>query len=258
MDSIVEIAATAGQRAMQFYGKCATVEHKRQDGPVTAADRAAHELIVRGLTDRWPEIPVISEEGAIPTYAERRNWNTFWLVDPLDGTKEFLSENGEFTVNVALVSMTAPVLGVIVAPALNTIYFAERGRGAWRRVANGRTERISSGTPPADRTRVVESRSHPAPELEQFIAALGPVERVRLGSSLKFCRIAEGCADLYPRFGRTMEWDVAAGDCIFRNATRDGCERDSPFRYNQPTLSTPGFVIGERSAAAARSTPVQS
>jgi 3'(2'), 5'-bisphosphate nucleotidase len=258
LDSIVKIAATAGQCAMQFYGACGTVEHKGEEGPVTAADRAAHEFILRALADRWPEIPVISEEAAIPSYAERREWNTFWLVDPLDGTKEFISGNGEFTVNVALITTAGPVLGVIVAPALETIYFAERGRGAWRRVANGRTERICSVTPPPDRTRVVESRSHPAPELEQFIAALGPVERVRLGSSLKFCRIAEGRADLYPRFGPTMEWDVAAGDCIFRNSTSDGCERYSPLRYNQPTLSTPAFVIGERSAGTARSGPVES
>jgi 3'(2'), 5'-bisphosphate nucleotidase len=167
-------------------------------------------------------------------------------VDPLDGTKEFLARNGEFTVNIALIEDGEPVLGVINAPATGTIYAAERGSGAWRHAA-GVTERICGAGPRplGAAVRVVESRSHPSRELEEYIATLGPVERIQLGSSLKFCRLAEGAADLYPRFGPTMEWDVAAGDCIYRNATPDGAPRPSPLRYNQPSLRTAQFVVGE-------------
>jgi len=248
IESVVAIAAKAAERAMQFYQAGGVVQRKPCDSPITAADRASHEIIATELAASWPEIPMISEEGTIPSYAERLGWDTFWLVDPLDGTKEFIAANGEFTVNVALIAGGQPELGVIVAPALDTIYFASRGRGAWRRIGDGCTERIQMSAPAEDRTRIVESRSHPTPELEQFIAGLGRVERTRLGSSLKFCRIAEGRADLYPRFGPTMEWDVAAGDCLYRNATKDGTERPSPLRYNQPALSTRMFVIGECSA----------
>jgi 3'(2'), 5'-bisphosphate nucleotidase len=249
---VVDVALEAARSAMAFYGREGGVALKGDGSPVTRADRAAHEVICGALRNRWPDIPIISEEGSVPPHEGRRDWRRFWLVDPLDGTKEFLAANGEFTVNIALVTDGTPELGVIAAPALDAVYFAERGGGAWRRVCDGPTVRIRATPPPPDRTRVVESRSHPAPELEAFIAELGPVERVPLGSSLKFCRIAEGRADLYPRFGATMEWDVAAGDCIFRNATEDGRERFSPLRYNQPTLCTPRFVVGERSAACAR------
>jgi 3'(2'), 5'-bisphosphate nucleotidase len=193
---------------------------------------------------------VISEEGAVPSFEQRRAWREFWMVDPLDGTKEFLSANGEFTVNIALITDGVPTAAVVAAPAMGLMYFAERGRGAWRRHDDGVTERICSVAPPPDRTRLVESRSHPSAELERYVAGLGPVERQRVGSSLKFCRIAEGAADLYPRFGRTMEWDVAAGDCVYRNSTLDGSERLSPLSYNQPTLSTPKFVVGQPSAGA--------
>jgi 3'(2'), 5'-bisphosphate nucleotidase len=192
-----------------------------------------------------PGVPVISEEGTVPDYDTRAGWRRFWLVDPLDGTKEFLSGNGEFTVNIALIEDNEPVLGVVAAPALDAVYWAARGSGAWRRIADRPPERLRVAAPQPSLTRVVESRSHPSPELEAFLDELGPVERVKLGSSLKFCRIAEAGADLYPRFGRTMEWDVAAGDCVYRNAGPDGCELWSPLEYNQPSLSTAGFVIGQ-------------
>ena len=250
LDRIVDIACEAGQAVMGYYGKACRVERKGDDSPLTMADVAAHDLIVRELFTLTPSIPVVSEESVIPPSDERRSWKKFWLVDPLDGTKEFLATNGEFTVNIALISDGIPQVGVVAAPALQSVYFAERGRGAWRRRDGGATERIQSVPPPRDRTRVVESRSHPSRELETYLAALGPVERQPVGSSLKFCRMAEGEADLYPRFGRTMEWDVAAGDCIYRNSTIDGSERGSPLRYNQPTLSTPQFVVGQLSASA--------
>jgi 3'(2'), 5'-bisphosphate nucleotidase len=250
LERLLAIASTAGDAVMRHYGHCGPITEKCPSSPVTVADREAHNLILRELQAWTPDVPVVSEEGLLPSYDERRPWHRFWLVDPLDGTKEFISGNGEFTVNVALIEAGEPVLGVVAAPALDLVYFAERGRGAWKRLADGRTERIRATRPDADVTRVVESRSHPTPQLETFIATLGPVERVRLGSSLKFCWIAEGRADIYPRFGPTMEWDVAAGDCVYRNAGADGSERESPLRYNQATLSTPRFIVGEPSRCA--------
>jgi 3'(2'), 5'-bisphosphate nucleotidase len=251
LERIVEIASEASQLVMSYYNAPGSVVEKGDASPLTMADLAANDLIVRALEALTPEVRVISEETAVPPAEERQAWRQFWLVDPLDGTKEFLSRNGEFTVNIALVEDGVPVVGVVAAPAADVVYFARRGQGAWRRCGGGVTERICASPPPADRTRVVESRSHPSAELEGYLATLGPIERQRVGSSLKFCRIAEGAADLYPRFGRTMEWDVAAGDCLYRNSTFDGSERPSPLRYNQPTLSSPRFVVGQPSACGA-------
>jgi 3'(2'), 5'-bisphosphate nucleotidase len=243
LDRLTDIAWAAGRAAMRHYGDCGPVEYKAGGSPLTAADRAAHDCIVAELR-RWDSsIPVISEEGVLPPYHERALWRRFWLVDPLDGTKEFIAANGEFTVNIALVDDGRPILAAVGAPALRTVYFAGHGIGAWRRVGSGPSERIRGATSRGP-IRIVESRSHPSPELEAFIGGLGTVERIKLGSSLKFCRVAEGGADLYPRFGPTMEWDVAAGDCIYRNSGPDGRERYSPLVYNQPSLTIPRFIIG--------------
>jgi 3'(2'), 5'-bisphosphate nucleotidase len=250
LDRVLDIAREAGRIVMKHYGNCGPIVCKDGGSPVTAADREAHALIGRELASCTPGIPLVSEEGTVPAFNERRGWTRFWLVDPLDGTKEFISGNGEFTVNIALIRNGYPELGVVDAPALACRYFAARGRGAFKQDESGRVRRIHAVPPPSACTRVVESRSHASPELEQFLATLGPVRRTRLGSSLKFCRIAEGHADLYPRFGPTMEWDVAAGDCVFRHATRDGSERPSPLQYNQETLVTSRFVIGARAARA--------
>lgn len=244
LEHLVEIARAAGRLAMAHYSTDCAVDRKADGSPVTAADRAAHDYIVRALPALCADVPIISEEAVCPEYDERKMWDRFWLVDPLDGTKEFQAGNGEFTVNIALVECGRPVMGVVGAPALDMMYFAANGRGAWRRTGNGPSERLQVSQDGRAVTRVVESRSHPSPELEAFIATLGPVERVKLGSSLKFCRIAEGEADIYPRFGRTMEWDVAAGDCIYRNSGPLGTELGSPLMYNQPALSTPSFIIG--------------
>jgi 3'(2'), 5'-bisphosphate nucleotidase len=250
LERIVEIASAAGAAIMQHYGADERVDMKADGSPLTAADRAAHVLIVTELADLTPDVPVISEEGVIPPYEERRHWTRFWLVDPLDGTKEFVKRIGEFTVNIALIEDGVPALGVVMAPALGLTYFAARGHGAWRQRGDDPPERIHGGQRTAGVTRVVESRSHPSEALEAFIATLGPVTRERLGSSLKFCRVAEGGADLYPRLGPIHEWDVAAGDCVYRYSGLDGTTRPSPITYNQPTLTLPGFVIGDQQQEA--------
>ena len=241
---LTAIAREAGAAAMEHYHTGVAVTQKGDKGPVTAADHAAHDVILRALTEWDSSIPVISEEGEIPSPEARAGWRRFWLVDPLDGTKEFIQRNGEFTVNIALIENGVPVLGAIYAPALDLMYYAADGLGAWKREAHNAPHRITSHPPhPGHALVVAESRSHPSPELEEYLKTVRVASRVQAGSSLKFCWVAEGKADIYPRLGPTMEWDVAAGDCIFRNSAAVG-RRTSSLVYNQPELRNPGFVIG--------------
>jgi 3'(2'), 5'-bisphosphate nucleotidase len=241
---LVSLARTAGDAVMSFYGsRTCTVVEKDGLGPVTDADRASHRIIVEGLS-RDSDLPIVSEEGHIPDYDTRRGWSEFWLVDPLDGTKEFLSRNGEFTVNIALVRHGVPRVGVVFAPAQNVMYFAGHDCGAWRQFGDEPPQRLcSEPASPGKPLRVVESRSHRSTALDDFLATLPVAARTPVGSSLKFCRIAEGRADLYPRLTPIMEWDVAAGDCVYRYSGARG-ERSSPLRYNTPDLRIPRFIIG--------------
>ncbi|MEP6571588.1 MAG: 3'(2'),5'-bisphosphate nucleotidase CysQ, partial [Gemmatimonadota bacterium] len=241
---LTALAVEAGRATLEHYHAGVAVTQKGDKGPVTAADHAAHAIIARALEEWDSSVPVVSEEGEIPDAAARRGWTRFWLVDPLDGTKEFIQRNGEFTVNIALIEDGIPVLGVIYAPALDLLYYAGDGLGAWKRDAGGAPVRIISRPPlPGHALRVAESRSHPSAELEAYLKTVNVGERVPAGSSLKFCWVAEGKADIYPRLGPTMEWDVAAGDCIFRNSGATG-PRASSLVYNQPELKNQGFVIG--------------
>ncbi len=238
------IARAAGRAAMVHYRTEVPVEYKADRSPVTAADHAAHRVILDDLRDWDPRIPIVSEEGTLPTEAEREAWTHFWLVDPLDGTKEFLSANGEFTVNIALIRRGEPVLGVIDAPALGLLYSGGPGIGAWKREGSQDPVRIYSRTTDGASPLVVaESRSHPSEDLETYLTTINVARRVQAGSSLKFCWLAEGKADVYPRFGPTMEWDVAAGDCIYRHSGTDGT-RSSPLRYNKPGFRNGSFVLG--------------
>jgi 3'(2'), 5'-bisphosphate nucleotidase len=238
------IARSAGEAILAHYHTEQSAELKADRSPITAADRAAHRVITEALAKWTPDVPIVSEEGALPDAETRQGWRRFWLVDPLDGTKEFIQRNGEFTVNIALISDGEPVLGVVFAPALDLLYMAGRGLGAWKCEGGGPAERLLSHPVPSGTPVVVaESRSHPSAELEHYLATVPVKRRVRAGSSLKFCWIAEGKADIYPRFGRTMEWDVAAGDCVYRESG-DGRPRSSPLRYNTPGLDNTGFIIG--------------
>lgn len=244
--AVTRLAREAGLATMAYYdgAVAAGARLKEDSSPVTLADEDAQGILIEGLARLDPETPVISEEAEAPAFETRGKWRRFWLVDPLDGTKEFIHRRAEFTVNVALIQDGEPVLGVIVAPALDLVYWAAKGSGAWRQ-ENGRTaERIYSREPvPGAPLVVVESLSHPSEELEEYLRHLPVARRVKAGSSLKFCWVAEGRADIYPRLGPTMEWDVAAGDCIYRQSGRHG-ERASPLTYNKPELRNPSFVIG--------------
>ena len=244
--AVIELAREAGRATMRYYdgAEDAGVREKDDRSPVTLADEVAHDILVRGLARLDPDTPVVSEEAESAAFERRRDWRKFWLVDPLDGTKEFIKRRAEFTVNVALIDEGEPVFGVVLAPALDLLYWAVKGGGAWRQERDGAAERIySSAVAPGTPLTVVESLSHPSAELEEYLKTIPVARRVKAGSSLKFCWVAEGRADIYPRLGPTMEWDVAAGDCVYRQSGRDG-ERPSPLTYNKPDLRNPSFVVG--------------
>lgn len=240
---VIELVREAGRAVMSHYGTEVSTE-KADKSPLTLADEAAHALLIAGLTRLDPSTPVVSEEGTIASVEERRTWRRFWLVDPLDGTKEFLKRRDEFTVNVGLIEGGEPVFGVVLAPALDLLYWGEKGQGAWRQQGAAPPERIiSEPKAPGTPLTVVESLSHPSPELEEYLKTIPVAQRVKAGSSLKFCWVADGRADVYPRLGPTMEWDVAAGDCVYRQSGRAG-ERSSPLTYNKPDLRNTSFIIG--------------
>ncbi|MCI4067154.1 3'(2'),5'-bisphosphate nucleotidase CysQ [Dickeya dianthicola] len=211
LEQICQLAREAGDAIMQVYNgqQPLNVAHKKDDSPVTAADLAAHEVIARGLAELHPEIPMLSEEDP-QTWSERQHWQRYWLVDPLDGTKEFLNRNGEFTVNIALVDNGLPVLGVVYVPVTGVMYAAADGK-AWKEEGGKRRAiQVKDARPPL----VVVSRSHADAELDDYLRQLGEHHTVSIGSSLKFCLVAEGKAQLYPRFGPTNVWDTAAGHAV--------------------------------------------
>ena len=216
-EACIEIAQHAGAAIMAIYAQDFAVEAKADDSPLTAADLAAHRIICASLATLTPEIPVLSEESAAIEWEVRRSWPRYWLVDPLDGTREFVKKNGEFTVNIALIDGHAPVLGVVHAPALDYLAHAERGVGAFQR-DGGDDIAMRTRHPAAPPLRVAASRSHLDARTLTVLERIGEHERLGLGSSLKFCRIAEGRVDVYPRFGPTSEWDTAAGQCVLECA----------------------------------------
>jgi len=251
MDKVLEIAQEAGNAILSVYTTDFTVDTKSDDSPLTQADLAAHRIIVDGLRALDDAIPILSEEGTDAEHQDRRSWSRFWLVDPLDGTKEFINRNGEFTVNIALIEDGAPVLGVVHAPALGTSYLAAKDIGAFREDANARRPIHTRQAP--ETPSFVVSRSHRDDALAKLLERLPTHEAVSTGSSLKFCLVAEGTADLYPRTGPTSEWDTGAGQCVAEVAgARVATLPDmQPMRYNQrDTLLNPGFVvIGDRAAS---------
>jgi 3'(2'), 5'-bisphosphate nucleotidase len=224
--SVVEIAVAAGAAILDVYARGAVSQTAKPDAsPLTEADLRAHRVIVDRLARIEPRYPVLSEESCDVPLAERASWRTFWLVDPLDGTKEFISRNGEFTVNIALVAHGKPILGVVHVPVERATYWgygsAAQRTGAWRIEERGETRALSVAAHAADRPRVLASRSHRGDSLDRFLAKLGPCDLVSAGSALKFCRLAEGVADVYPRLGPTSQWDTAAGHALVEGA--GGC-----------------------------------
>lgn len=250
-EPVLQLARDAGAAIMRIYAEGFSVEHKQDLSPLTAADMAAHRLIVARLTALTPEIPVLSEESSDIPWSERQQWRRYWLVDPLDGTREFVKKNGEFTVNIALIEQDASVFGVVYAPALDELYYGVRGVGAYRR-DDGEDVPVIARHPAFAPLRVAASRSHMDARTAAAIGRMGEVETIGLGSSLKFCRLAEGCLDVYPRFGPTSEWDTAAGQCVLEAAGGAVLELDgSPLTYNRKdSLLNPDFIaLGDASLA---------
>jgi 3'(2'), 5'-bisphosphate nucleotidase len=242
---LVALARAAGDRILEVYATDFSVQSKNDESPLTLADLAAHRTIVPGLRELAPDIPIISEEGGLPPFAERGKWHRYWLIDPLDGTKEFVNRNGEFTVNIALVVNGRPVLGVVHVPVQHTTYTGCEGRGADKRIGDGRPEKIHVAAKASLPPRVVGSRSHRGASLDAFLERLGAFDMVPMGSSLKFCVVAEGGADVYPRLGPTSEWDTAAAQAVVEQAggrvvTVDG----TALAYNRKEdILNPWFVV---------------
>jgi 3'(2'), 5'-bisphosphate nucleotidase len=242
LEQICQLAREAGAAIMAVYHgeQPLDVAQKKDDSPVTAADLAAHRIIQCGLTALTPNIPLLSEEDP-PVWEVRRNWTRYWLVDPLDGTKEFLQRNGEFTVNIALIEQGEAVLGVVYVPATRVLYLAERGQAWKEEQGQRRAIRVNPAHPPV----VVVSRSHGDPQLQDYLQQLGEHRTVAVGSSLKFCLVAEGQAQLYPRFGPTNSWDTAAGHAV---AVAAGAQIDDwqgkPLCYTpRESFLNPGFRV---------------
>ena len=274
LSTAILAAALAGERILEVYGTDFGVEYKDDDSPLTLADTRSHETISSVLGKAFRDVPILSEEGRAASFEERKNHGLFWLVDPLDGTKDFVKKNGEFTVNIALVEKERPVLGVIYIPAADTLYYAE-GPGAWKAAGIrgmlsgektartdagaffGSVSRVSQKLPLADNASrngivIVKSRSHAAESTQAFIDMLGErfadTSILSSGSATKLCLIAEGSADVYPRLGPTMEWDIAAGDVILEKSGGRIIALDSLSRmvYNKRVLKNPDFVAVNR------------
>lgn len=257
----IDAALRAGEKILSIYNDPASdfqIERKADNSPLTIADREAHNVICEFLNAT--PYPILSEEGRHLPYSERRKWETLWIVDPLDGTKEFIKRNGEFTVNIALVHDSVPIMGIIYLPVLRELYFAEESLGAYKlsditvRGELSLDELIASSkrlpeTRTGDKYVIVASRSHLTPETETYIeekkSRYGDVELISSGSSIKICLVAEGKADVYPRFAPTMEWDTAAGHAIARMAGKEIYQAgtNEPLVYNKENLLNPWFVV---------------
>ena len=242
LPDVIKIADEASEKVLHIYQSDFKVSYKEDRSPITAADIASHDIIVKGLRNISRDIPILSEEGAEIPWEERKKWRRFWLIDPIDGTKDFTQRTGEFTVNIAMIEDGEPVMGVVTAPALKEAFWGIRGEGAHMRDRTGRVHRIRVAEP-KETLRVVASKNHLNEETRAFIEALGSHETVQAGSSLKFCRIAEGHADIYPRMAPTSEWDTAAAHAVLVAAggkvqTPEG----QPLVYGKENILNPNFI----------------
>ena len=241
---VLALARQAGAAILEVYRQPIDVIAKADASPLTIADLRSHETITRGLAALTPDIPVLSEESSEISFETRAQWRTFWLVDPLDGTKEFLARNDQFTVNIALIDAHQAVFGAVYIPAQDMMYWGGKAHGAYRQHGTSTHEQIEIRKSAPARVRIVGSRSHASDALTQVLPRLGPHDLVQVGSSLKFCLIAAGEADVYPRFGPTSEWDTAAAQAVVEGAggrvlTSDGL----PLRYNtKESVLNPHFV----------------
>ena len=241
---ILGIAVEAGKAILSVYDneEDFEVSTKSDSSPLTKADRIANDIICSELKKQYPTIPILSEEGKSIPYEERKNWELYWCVDPLDGTKEFIKRNGEFTVNIALIYKNAPILGVIYIPVQNLLYYGNEASGSWKQIPGEAPQKINA-VKKTDNWTAAVSRSHADGEEKAILAAYPIVDFIAVGSSLKFCLLAEGKAQIYLRTGPTMEWDTAAGHAIILFS---GCHMftlsGQPMLYNKMSLLNEGFL----------------
>jgi 3'(2'), 5'-bisphosphate nucleotidase len=252
--NVIDIAHQAGDKIMDIYQKDFAIYEKSDESPLTEADLAAHNCIVAGL-EAVSELPILSEESADISWQERSTWDTYWLVDPLDGTKEFIKKNGEFTVNIALIKDGVPVFGVVYAPVLEQTYVGTLGQGAFKITGDKKSAISPKAWTKGQTWKIVGSRSHQSPEIQALLDSLeGETELVAMGSSLKLCLVAEGAAHLYPRLGPTSEWDTGAAQAVVEAAggkvtviedSSDPLKADAqPLRYNQKeSVLNPYFLV---------------
>ncbi len=245
LDAVRALSVRAGAKILEIYNTEFSVANKDDKSPLTAADLASHRTIVEGLRQLTPDIPVLSEEGAGSAFEERSRWPRYWLIDPLDGTKEFIKRNGEFTVNIALIEDQVPVLGVVYVPVSGVTYAACRGKGALKSTPESGDRAIHVRRLTGGPVAVVGSRSHGGDSLNAFLDKLGDHEIVSMGSSLKICLVAEGAADVYPRLGPTSEWDTAAAHCVVEQAGGQLTDLSMRrLRYNtKESMLNPHFLV---------------
>lgn len=243
LDEMGRLAVEAGTAILEIYRTDFSVDHKADDSPLTLADTRSHRIIADGLRSAYPDIPVLSEEGQSIPYDVRKGWQRFWLVDPLDGTKEFIKRNDDFTVNIALICHQVPTMGAVYVPALDDLYLADVRKGCFRSHRGCKTQLKIPLKMPELALRIVQSRSHPSEALDAYLQRFPAKESIRRGSSLKFCTVASGEADLYPRLGPTWEWDTAAGHAVVVAAGGVVVDLEgNPFCYNKETLLNGPFL----------------
>ena len=243
---VIELTRQAGSAIMEVYKTDFDIKIKDDNSPVTAADTKANAIITEGLKEINPEIPILSEEGRDIPFEERSKWETFWLVDPLDGTKEFIKKNNEFTVNIALLENNQPVFGVVFAPALDILYWGSTGQGAFKTISGNSQTPVSVNSQLSDPVKIAGSRSHPSIKMNTFTSQFEKYEVKPMGSSLKICSVADGSVHFYPRLGPTMEWDTAAAHAVLRAADGEIIKYGTyePLKYNKRNLLNPEFIAG--------------
>jgi len=241
---IIKIAQKAGDEILRIYNREFEINYKDDKSPLTEADKKSNEIICSELQKLFSDIPILSEENKMIDYNERKNWEYYWCIDPLDGTKEFIKKNGEFTVNIGLIYKKEPILGVVYAPVIDALYYAKKNEGAY---LNNKKLPLKENNNKNEIMYVVASKSHLSEETQKFIDKLETkkIEQISKGSSLKLCMVAEGTADIYPRLAPTMEWDTAAADAIVREAGKMTYqyENNKPLVYNKENLLNPWFIV---------------
>ena len=246
VEKIILIAKDAGNSIMDVYGTDFEVQLKDDQSPVTKADKNAHVLIENGLKKIDESIPILSEEGKNIQYDDRKEWRRFWLVDPLDGTKDFIKKNDEFTVNIALIEGQSPVFGVVYAPATKLLYWGGEICGTWKQESNSPAQKINVNTEFHGTIMIASSRSHPSPKMKDFLLQFEKYELTPMGSSLKICLVSDGTVHIYPRLGPTMEWDTAASHAILKYAGGEMMQagKNKTLKYNKKDLLNPEFIAG--------------